>query len=77
MKMVFFISGGKTPSAATAGKSGQATKTALPKKPVWTKQDDMARKIQSCYRSYRYSSVSTSLHNVHVILLDVVRCCQH
>lgn len=35
-------------------KSGPTAKTvSKPVKPVWTKEDDMARKIQSCFRGYR------------------------
>ena len=35
-------------------KSGPTAKTvSKPVKPVWTKEDDMARKIQSCFRGYK------------------------
>ena len=42
---------GKVGSVATAKGSAKDATTA--KKPIWTKEDTMARKIQTFYRGYR------------------------
>ena len=51
--------GGKvTVPAGKAGGKGQQSKGGETKKPVQTKEDLMARKIQTAYRGYRFAVLS-------------------
>ena len=49
--------GGGRGATATSMKTkpGPVAAQPKPKKPVWSKEDDMARKIQTIYRGYRYN----------------------